>query len=391
MPIERVLILIVLIPVVYLALYQIVQWIIRRGLLDWIYRQFFFPRRTLHAHLRGDAQLADQQIYRSYLSLLVSGNDGQRDLALQYLAQLPATPNLAHALIINLPRERRPESRARLSRLLRFTLNELERQTTASDWSAPNRRAAWARAFSTWLTELVLILVHWSWLAQMSIGEFLIAALLGLIVALLPMFALLRNGRAVLRLAVAIILVSIAGMWWFSETAHTGQGSTPVRPLSTYGIDGVSVQITYPQWLTGEDINDCTDKIVVYVYGNRATLTQTADIVIPLDRARLASTDTSCQAQDSVIPISHASPAGEPFRLHVQVLNREALAKGPMSVVPVVLNPTIGQALPAADLAFTIQFEDATWQTIRDVAKLAGSTSATALIVLAVTWYRKQK
>jgi len=87
----------------YFLARQLVRWAVRTGLPTRVYLRTIFPRRMAAAYDKGDAGSADRQVYGAYLAQLTSAKQAERELAIRYLEQLPATPELIDRLMEALP------------------------------------------------------------------------------------------------------------------------------------------------------------------------------------------------------------------------------------------------------------------------------------------------
>ena len=389
---DQILIFAVLAPFVFVVIRQAVQWAVDSGLPTRLYLRYVYPRRTLEAHLKGDARLAEQQVYRSYLAALTAGADGDREIALQYLAQLPATQELADGLIKALPRQNRRDLQMRMLRLLRYSLAELGKSDHEPQPGFANRLPAWSQAISVWITEAVLIALSWSRLAQLAIGPFIVISLMALTAALLPLTQLVPDKWSIVKLAGLILTVGLGLLWWFSEVTHAGMDSTPRRLMDAYGFSHLEVQIAYPRWLMADDVDSCDDRVAVSVFGSNPLAAPPIEISFQYDHEELFVSNKDCHAISPSFLIGTSNPAGEPAEFFVKPMRRESLARGSIRVTPLVRNPANGeQRLPAVDLAFTIQLEDPIWQTIRDIGKIGGASSVPAFLAIAYGWYRRKQ
>ncbi len=389
---DQILAIAILAPFVFVVIRQIVQWVVDSGLPTRLYQRYVYPRRTLAAHLKGDAGLAERQIHRSYLAQLSAGASGDREIALQYLAQLAATPELAHGLIKALPHQNRRDLQMRLLRLLRNTLAELEKGNHEARSGFEDRLPAWSQAISIWLTEVALIILGWSRLAQLSIGPFIVISLIALAAALLPLARLVSDRRSIVRFAGLILAVGLGLLWWFSEVTHAGMDSTSRRLMEAYGFPHIEMQIAYPRWLMADDIDACDDKVTISVFGDNHPAAQPIEISLQYDHTDLLVSNQDCRAISPSFLIGTSNPVGELAEFFVKPMRRESLTRGAITVTPLVRNPASdSQRLPAVDLTFTIRLEDPIWQTIRDIGKLGGASSVPAFLAIVYSWYRKKQ
>ncbi len=389
---DSILVLALLAPLVFVVVRQAVQRVFDGGLPTRLYLKHVYPRRTLAAHLTGDARSAERQIYESYLAQLASGSERDREIALQYLAQLAATQELADALIQALPLQNRRDLQMRMLRLLRDTLVDLANSHQPARPGFEDRLSTWSLAVSVWITEIALVAMGWTWLAQLSIGPFIVVSLIALAAALLPLARLVADRRSILRLAGLIVAVGLGLLWWFSEVTHSGVDSTPRRSMEVYGFRQVEVQIAYPRWLKSDNVGACVDKVTISVFGNNHLAADPIEISLHYDHADLSISNENCHTISPSFLIDTSNPVGEPTEFFVKLLRRESLTRESVTLTPQVRHPASGaQHLPAVDLAFTIQLEDPTWQTIRDLGKIGGATSVPAFFAIVLSWYRKKQ
>ena len=393
MVIGQILVAVIVGLVVFTVVRQVVRWTIATGVPTTLYLKVVYPRHTLVAHARGDAKQADRQIYKAYLAQLTAPRDADREIAVKYLEQLSPTQELANRLIAALPLQRRRAIQTRMAQLLRKTLGDLERGNHIAKSDFEDQLPDWSRAVSVWITEVALVGLGWSWLAQLSIGPFIVISLIALGVTLLSLTWIISDRSSILRLGGLLLGLALAGLWSFSEVSHAGIDSTARRSLAAYGLGDVEVQLSYPRWLTAEDLTDCSDKITLTVFGNLHPEVSPIEMLLAYNHANLYLANKECNAVSSRLDIPTNNLAGEPVEFFVKLPRREILSTSAITVTPAVRDPAKGGPyFPALDLSFAIQLEDPLWQTIRDLCKFGfGVTTAPALLAILYRWYRKKQ
>ena len=393
MVIGQILVAVIVGLVVFTVVRQVVRWTIATGVPTTLYLKVVYPRHTLVAHARGDAKQADRQIYKAYLAQLTAPRDADREIAVKYLEQLSPTQELANRLIAALPLQRRRAIQTRMAQLLRKTLGDLERGNHIAKSDFEDQLPDWSRAVSVWITEVALVGLGWSWLAQLSIGPFIVISLIALGVTLLSLTWIISDRSSILRLGGLLLGLALAGLWSFSEVSHAGIDSTARRSLAAYGLGDVEVQLSYPRWLTAEDLTDCSDKITLTVFGNLHPEVSPIEMLLAYNHANLYLANKECNAVSSRLDIPTNNLAGEPVEFFVKLPRREILSTSSITVTPAGRDPAKGGPyFPALDLSFAIQLEDPLWQTIRDLCKFGfGVTTAPALLAILYRWYRKKQ
>ena len=86
---EQILLLVIIVGAIYWATRQLVRWVVRRGVPTQVYLRFIYPRRMALAYAKGDISSAERQVYGAYLAQLTAPKEPDRELAVQYLEQLP--------------------------------------------------------------------------------------------------------------------------------------------------------------------------------------------------------------------------------------------------------------------------------------------------------------
>lgn len=393
MGLEQFLLLIIIVGGIYWATRQLVRWAVRRGVPTQIYLRFIYPRRMALAYAKGDISSAERQVYGAYLAQLTAQKESDRELAVQYLEQLPASAELVDRLIEALPQQATRALQLRLAQLLQSALSDLEHSSSAAQKNFESGLPDWSRAISVWLTIIFVVALSWRWWTQLGAIYFLVATAAILGMALWALTWVISDRKLFIRLSGLIVGLTLAGLWAFSDYNHTGLDSTPRRSLAAYGLGPTEVQITYPRWLTMADVNQCSDEVTLTVFGGSPSSVNPIELSLLYDHANLFVGDKNCQAIIPSFNLDASNPAGTPYQFYVMLPRPDVLAKGQIAITPQVRDSMHnGPPYPATNLEFSIQLEDPVWQVIRSIGQiLFGATGVSSFVVGLYAWYRQRR
>jgi hypothetical protein len=184
----------------------------------------------------------------------------------------------------------------------------------------------------------------------------------------------------------------LAGLWFFSNNSHAGLDSTPQKSLENYGLGATQLQITYPRWLTIDNVGSCTAEVTITVFGTPNPPVNPIEISFLYNHADLFVSDNNCQALSPSFNLNTANTAGLPYQFYIMLPRRDVLAKRQIVVTPQVRDSANnGQPYPATNLEFTIQLEDPLWEGIRNIGQvLFGATTISSFLVALYAWYRQR-
>jgi hypothetical protein len=228
-------------------------------------------KRVDRAWEEGDAERAWDEIADAKLEELSAHYYDTRERALDYLENVEPTRKLAIRLVEVLPRQHRLKVRTKMACLLCKTLQAMllredmeDREESEPLFREKVRALCFASAI--WITEVIWFAAMWVWnrLDQMPVSLVLLAAVVAVVVAFLPVTRIVRSKSSRANSFLIILAVIFGGLWLYSETRHTGVESVAYT-LDEYGLSDVHVQIDYPKWLTMDDIDDCKKPVVALV------------------------------------------------------------------------------------------------------------------------------
>ncbi len=377
---------------IYFLTRQGVRRAVRSGVPTQVYLRYVYPRRVAVAYDHGNAPLAERQIYHAYLAQLTAPKDADRELALKYLEQLPISQELVDHLIEALPQQSKRALQLRMVQLLRTAMIELEHGSYAAKDNFESGLPEWSRAISVWLAVIILVALRWSWLTQLAGVYFIVITVVLLGIALLAVTWVTTDRKMFVRVAGLMSGLVLAGLWFFSNNSHAGLDSTPQKSLENYGLGATQLQITYPRWLTIDNVGSCTAEVTITVFGTPNPPVNPIEISFLYNHADLFVSDNNCQALSPSFNLNTANTAGLPYQFYIMLPRRDVLAKRQIVVTPQVRDSANnGQPYPATNLEFTIQLEDPLWEGIRNIGQvLFGATTISSFLVALYAWYRQR-
>ena len=382
-----VIVILLWILIVLVFLPWLLRWLL--AVRDNLYLKHISPRRIDDALGREDANLADEEQFNAKLAQLSAWRYDDKELAVGYFENV-APPNeraakrLVETLIKVLPHQHRRSTQARMACLLCKVLRPQK------DGKKEPARRDWSLIISAWLIEIVLVVMSWPNLIRLPMWNTALVGLAVFIVTFFPLVAIVRDRRRILQLAVAAVGIVSAGLWAFSDYAHT-RILIKRHQLDAYGK--IAVEISYPSWLTTDDIDSCTNKaIILSLVGNASSATRVITISLNYDHAVLLPVNKKGDAISPVFPIVATEPFAQPVEFCLRPKDRHVLSKQMTAITPHVESPISSeQAVPIKELAFDIQLEDPTWKIFREICKYGGISAPAAIgWYLYELWRKKQ-
>jgi hypothetical protein len=370
----------------------LVRGLVRSGLPTRAYLRYIYPKRVATAYNKGDAGFAERQVYQTYLAQLTAAKETDRELAVQYLAQLPASQALIDRLMAVLPQQTKKSLQLRMVQLLRTALLEVQPDSLAAKDNFESGLPQWSRAITIWLAIVIVVTLRWSWLMQLNAVFFSLTTLVLLGGLLLPVTWVVSDRQMFVRVAGVLIGLMLAGLWAFSDYTHAGVDSTALVSLEQYNLGSARVQIAYPRWMTINDVGKCNDEILITVFGSVNPVVNPIEVSLLYSHADLFVGDQKCQVVVPSLNVVTTDLAGLPNEFYVKLPRREVLAKQQITITPQFRDSkNNGPLIPARELDFTIQLEDPFWEVIRTIGRiLFGTTSISSFLVALYAWSRRK-
>lgn len=258
---------------------------------------------------------------------------------------------------------------------------EYEQGPSLADFQ--DRLGRWLPALLIWASEILTFVLTWRLLDQLEIHTLVLIAVVAVLVGILPSLTLAASWVSFL-ISVSIVVAVVSGSFWYvADRKHTQLERVSARPFIDEGIEELQMSITYPKWLTTDQI-DSDD-------------TKGRQIVVEVDEADQAEffLDYDCTVvhirdDDDTFdpfPITVEGSGLQRFELYLQAADRNAFGVSATTITPTLQLAGRAERLQAEELKLEVEMEDPIWREFRDICRLITEGSGGGGGALAAIWF----
>jgi hypothetical protein len=171
----------------------------------------------------------------------------------------------------------------------------------------------------------------------------------------------MKDWRRVGKITLMAIAVFFAGLYFYSTSEHAGTDSVEVEDLASYGMPGVGLHISYPKWITADDIGATNGVVIVTAVDGSYVQSGTLTVLFDCDPDTFMTVDEDGSLKDPILEID----VGRKQAFYLQPRDQKVLTTEAKSVIVTHLKTGTGvHTIP--DLEFPVKLESPTWKMARD-------------------------